>query len=266
MQAQMFRVSRSANLHAGRRRCARSDRGWCPVVVSRRSARLLRRAARARSRGYPSGRSRRPPLKAANRAGRQEAHRAAGGRVQPEQLTFLPAAWPAGPGTTASWPAPDRPTDTGPARRSRTSSVRTRTAAPPPTPTSPTSDVMMIVLGPIRSSSRPPANAPAAATTLAATPKMMTCEALSPYTRDGQHRAEAEHRRQPVAVDGAGDQEPDRVAVGAEQGPHVCRSAPVRGEEADPARSGLGGTSGTASSTGIAHTANQTATTRASTR
>ena len=40
----------------------------------------------------------------------------------------------------------------------------------------------MMVLGPIRSSSRPPVNAPAAATTLAATPKMTTWEALSPYT------------------------------------------------------------------------------------
>ncbi len=47
---------------------------------------------------------------------------------------------------------------------------------------SPTREIRITVLGPIRSSIRPSTSAPTAATTLAATPKMSTVSWAIPYT------------------------------------------------------------------------------------
>ena len=87
----------------------------------------------------------------------------------------------------------------------------------------------MTAFGPNRSSARPAKIVETPATTLATIAKMMTSLGAEPEGRGREHAGEREDAGEPVAVDRAGEQEPERRARGrgtAGAGPSPAARSP----------------------------------------
>ena len=201
--------------------------------------------------------------------GREEGRHAARGRVEPEQLAL--AARPARAGRAAMRLAdcagPTKQQSTGRRSRRRWCRRRAPRTRRRPRRRAPTSDTRMTGFGPKRSSKLPESSVAEPRDDVGGDAEEEHLPEARSRKVGGDHRAEGEDAGEPVAEDGAGDEEAEQVAVGAPQHRDVAEELRDRRRARRAAAPGVaGGASGTASSTGTAKTADQTAQTSAQMR